>query len=152
MGIGTGLMYGGSDRPNLATMPTWATQVPKKAYRVTVWRRFTICAAHYLPRHPKCGTTHGHNYTIELAVEGPIVNGMVVDFGELKRIFEEAVKSRYDHAFLNDFPEFEMPTVENMVVEVAHLLYEPMKALFPAHLRCVRIYETNDCWCELWLP
>lgn len=113
-----------------------------------VWRRFTLSASHCLPGHPKCGQMHGHNYVIELGIEGPVIDGMVVDFGSLKDIFVAVIEKRYDHTNLNQFEELKMPTAENMAAAIAGLLREPMQALRPARLAMVRIYETENCWVE----
>ena len=37
---------------------------------------------HLLPGHPKCGVPHGHTYKLEVVAEGPVVNGMVIDFAD----------------------------------------------------------------------
>jgi 6-pyruvoyltetrahydropterin/6-carboxytetrahydropterin synthase len=65
-----------------------------------------ISAAHYIP-HPesgKCQNVHGHNYFINLTIAGDRLNdaGFLVDFKLLKDI----IHKRYDHAFLNELPEF----------------------------------------------
>lgn len=69
---------------------------------------------------------HGHNYTLEVTVRGPIDarTGMVIDLAELKRIVGEAVVSRFDHADLNADPLFagKVPTTENIAVAVWGLL------------------------------
>ena len=61
---------------------------------------------------------HGHNYTLDVTVRGPIDErtGMVIDLGELKRIVEETVVERFDHADLNADPLFRdrVPTTENI--------------------------------------
>jgi 6-pyruvoyltetrahydropterin/6-carboxytetrahydropterin synthase len=46
---------------------------------------------------------HGHNYTLDVTVRGPIdpQTGMVIDLAELKRIVGETVVERFDHADLN---------------------------------------------------
>lgn len=45
---------------------------------------------------------HGHNYVLELMVEGPMHPklGMVMDLGELDRIVQERVLGRLDHQFI----------------------------------------------------
>ena len=63
---------------------------------------------------------HGHNYTLEVTVQGEIDErtGMMVDLGYLDGIVEEHVVRRYDHKNLNlDIPEFRElnPTSENLV-------------------------------------
>ena len=43
-----------------------------------------IDCAHLLPGHPKCGRLHGHTYRVEVVVDGPASEGMVLDFADLK--------------------------------------------------------------------
>jgi 6-pyruvoyltetrahydropterin/6-carboxytetrahydropterin synthase len=80
--------------------------------RTRVTRSFAFEAAHELPWHPgKCGRLHGHNYGIEVTVEGPVDhNGVVLDFDELSAVVQRELVDRYDHRFLNDF--LENPTAE----------------------------------------
>ena len=69
---------------------------------------------------------HGHNYTLDVTVRGPIdeTTGMVMDLSELKRIVTDAVVERFDHADLNADPLFRdrVPTTENIAVAVWGLL------------------------------
>jgi 6-pyruvoyltetrahydropterin/6-carboxytetrahydropterin synthase len=69
---------------------------------------------------------HGHNYTLDVTVRGPIEprTGMVIDLGELKEIVNAAVVERFDHADLNADPLFRdrIPTTENIAVVVWELL------------------------------
>ena len=70
--------------------------------------------------------THGHNYSLEVTVRGPIDprTGMVMDLGELKRIVGELVVSRFDHADLNADPLFagKVTTTENIAIAIWGLL------------------------------
>ena len=69
---------------------------------------------------------HGHNYTLDVTVRGPIDErtGMVIDLSELKRIVQEAVVERFDHADLNADALFRdrIPTTENIAIIVWDLL------------------------------
>ena len=69
---------------------------------------------------------HGHNYTLDVTIEGPIDprTGMVIDLAELKRVVTEAVVARFDHADLNADAAFQgrVPTTENIAVTVWELL------------------------------
>ncbi|MCD6192504.1 MAG: 6-carboxytetrahydropterin synthase, partial [Candidatus Aminicenantes bacterium] len=71
-------------------------------YRIT--KRFTIAAAHKLPwglEHP-CSRLHGHNYWIEIELEGELnEQGCVMDYQAL-RDFKTLLR-KYDHEYLNDF-------------------------------------------------
>jgi len=85
---------------------------------------------------------HGHNYTLEVTVEGRIdeVTGMVIDLGELKRVVGETVVERFDHADLNADPLFRarVPTTENLAIAIWELLEPKLGA---DRLRRVRVWE-----------
>jgi 6-pyruvoyltetrahydropterin/6-carboxytetrahydropterin synthase len=64
---------------------------------------------------------HGHNYAIEVSVEGEIdpETGMVIDLKRLKEIVRRVIISRVDHTNLNsdvDFLRGVIPTAENLAV------------------------------------
>lgn len=66
---------------------------------------------------------HGHNYGLEVTVEGPIdpETGYVMDLKVLKQVLEERVVSDVDHRNLNvEVPWLEgvNPTTENLVVAI----------------------------------
>ena len=94
--------------------------------------RLTFSAAHRLHNpnrdaewnrqtYDKCDNPrgHGHNYTLEVSVRGPIdpETGMVIDLKRLKDIMRERVIDRVDHTNLNedvDFLKDVIPTAENL--------------------------------------
>jgi 6-pyruvoyltetrahydropterin/6-carboxytetrahydropterin synthase len=118
---------------------------------ITVTRRFTFSAAHRYGRpewsHAEnrarfgaLAAIHGHTYTLEVTVRGPVdpVTGMAVDLGELKQVVGETVLARFDHAFINDDPAFSpgvLPTTENLVRVVWDLLAAKLGAERLARLR-----------------
>ena len=69
----------------------------------TITRRLEIDMGHRVPDHgSKCRNLHGHRYVIEAKCEGPLAeageqNGMVVDFGFLKRVMVEQIEKPFDH-------------------------------------------------------
>ncbi len=73
-----------------------------------VTKEFSFEMAHALEGHDgACSRIHGHSYRLWVTVEGePCVGvgspkqGMVIDFGELKRMVGEEIISRFDHAFV----------------------------------------------------
>ncbi len=87
---------------------------------------------------------HGHNYELEIVVEGPIddATGYVVDVGLLKQIFSEILHPVLDHKNLNlDVPWFRdrMPSVENIAV----YCWEVLAPRIPAgRLTRIRLWET----------
>jgi 6-pyruvoyltetrahydropterin/6-carboxytetrahydropterin synthase len=62
--------------------------------------KLTIAAAHMLVKHDKCARIHGHNYLIEIEVEGELdENDMVIDFGLFKSNVITILK-KFDHRIL----------------------------------------------------
>jgi 6-pyruvoyltetrahydropterin/6-carboxytetrahydropterin synthase len=100
-------------------------------------RRFTFAAGHRYwvdtwsaaeneQRFGRLTAPHGHNYTVDVTVRGPIDErtGMVIDLGELKQIVTETVIERFDHADLNADTLFRgrVPTTENLALVIWELL------------------------------
>ena len=85
---------------------------------------------------------HGHNYTLDVTVRGPIDprTGMVIDLSELKEIVNATVIERFDHADLNADVLFRerIPTTENIAIAVWELL---VPKLGPDRLCRVRVWE-----------
>jgi 6-pyruvoyltetrahydropterin/6-carboxytetrahydropterin synthase len=89
---------------------------------------------------------HGHNYTLEVTVEGEVdaTSGFVVDLKKLKEIIERKVLSDFDHRHLNlEVPEFKhlLPTAENVAIVIWDRLFP---RLVGARLQRVRVYEMPD--------
>ena len=97
---------------------------------------------HRLPGHPKCGVPHGHTYRVEVQVEGPVVEGMVLDFDELKRSLREVV-APLDHTDLNGV--LEVPTCENLCVEILRRL---RPRVGDGRRLTVRLHEGDGKWAE----
>jgi 6-pyruvoyltetrahydropterin/6-carboxytetrahydropterin synthase len=96
---------------------------------------------------------HGHNYTLEVTVEGEPdpISGFVVDLKWLKDVIESEVLSVYDHRHVNhEVPEFAhtIPTTENMAIAIWKRLASPVAAVEGAKLARVRVYETADIFAE----
>lgn len=93
---------------------------------------------------------HGHNYEVELCVEGEISpdTGYVIDVGALTALFDEHVHSKLDHRNLNlDVPWFaeHLPSTEN----VAIFIWEQLTGRIPAgRLTTVRLWETPRNYVE----
>ena len=95
---------------------------------------------------------HGHNYVIEVTVEGETdpVTGMVFDLRELKQILNDQVIEPMDHRFLNkEVPPFDhvVPTAENLAAEIWNRL-EPRIERRGVRLKNVRLYETADLYVD----
>ena len=92
-----------------------------------------FAAAHQLQMvSEKCENLHGHNWKIEVCVQGNTLgnDGLLIDFraikGETKKIMDEL-----DHKFLNDlelesFPK-DKPSSENIAIYVAKSLQSYLK-------------------------
>jgi 6-pyruvoyltetrahydropterin/6-carboxytetrahydropterin synthase len=90
---------------------------------------------------------HGHNFTLEVAVEGDPdpITGMVFDLKRLKEILYERVVEPFDHKFLNlDVPPFDqiVPTLENMALEIWRRLLPDLTAA-GVRLHRVRLSDSD---------
>lgn len=138
---------------------------------VFLTRRYRFSAAHRLhneqlsPRenarlYGKCNNPygHGHNYTIEVTVRGPVdaATGMLMDLGLLDHIVEREILERFDHVHLNlDIANFNgrVPTTENLCIEIFNLLRDKLEpAGSEARLEKVRLEETNSNFFEYLGP
>jgi len=107
----------------------------------------TFAAAHRLREYRgKCENLHGHNYRVRVVIQADRLDGlgMVMDFGDVKRLLHEAV-SPFDHVCLNDLDCFkeQNPTAEN----IARILFEEMSRRLPPEARAhsVTCYESDRC-------
>ena len=111
-----------------------------------VCKIFRFDAAHYLPEYEgKCRQLHGHSWTLEVEVEGPVgEGGMVVDFAELKQLVDEKVIRHLDHRLVNDV--ISVQTAENILLWV----WEQLDGFGPPWcLARLRLYETPDSFAEV---
>jgi 6-pyruvoyltetrahydropterin/6-carboxytetrahydropterin synthase len=125
-------------------------------------RRYLLSASHRLQTdaltaeqnraaYGKCNNPygHGHNYTIEVLVGGPVdpATGFVTDLVRLDSIVQAQVLDRFDHSNLNLDPIFanRVPTTENLCRAVFEILEEPVA---PAELVQVRVEETENNFFE----
>jgi 6-pyruvoyltetrahydropterin/6-carboxytetrahydropterin synthase len=95
---------------------------------------------------------HGHNYTLEVTVEGEIdpVSGFVVDLKELKDVIHRQVVDVYDHRHLNlEVPEFKhlIPTTENLAIAIWKRLENQIEG---AKLHRIRVYEMPDLFSDYY--
>jgi len=75
---------------------------------IRLTKRFTFETGHALYGYDgKCRNVHGHGYKLYVTILGkPITDaahvkhGMVMDFGDLKKIVNEEIVDRYDHAMV----------------------------------------------------
>jgi 6-pyruvoyltetrahydropterin/6-carboxytetrahydropterin synthase len=138
--------------------------------KIRITKEFRFEGAHALKDYDgKCRHIHGHSYDLFVTVKGePEGNhgnpkaGMVLDFGELKRLVTEKIINKFDHALIlrKDSPltgeiahsysnviivDFQ-PTCENLAIHFASLL----KEILPegTELFCIKLYETPTSYVE----
>ena len=141
--------------------------------RIRITKQFTFETGHALYGYDgKCRNVHGHSYKLSVTVIGsPITDtshvklGMVIDFGDLKKIVKEEVEDVFDHAtvFNKNTPHIELakelqerghnvilvdyqPTSENMVIDFA----EKIKARLPKEISLfsLKLQETETSYAE----
>lgn len=94
-------------------------------YELKIITRFA--AAHQLKMVAKeCENLHGHNWKIEVCLAGEALNnaGVLMDFGQLKKILSEIIE-KLDHKFLNELEYFNdsfPPSSENIAYYIANEL------------------------------
>ena len=144
---------------------------------ITITKIFHYEMAHALHCYDgACANIHGHSYRLEVTVTGPVITdamnpkcGMVIDFGDLKQIVQNAVLNQFDHALvLNSamvvephgrvalqeqfgniiFVDYQ-PTNENLLLDFAQRIQSALPA--DVTLVCLRMYETNVSFAE-WTP
>lgn len=120
----------------------------------------------------KCKNIHGHSYKLYVTVIGEPISdsgnvkyGMVIDFGDLKKIVKEEIVDVFDHAavFNKNTPHYELamelksrghnvllvdyqPTSEMMIIDFA----EKIKRLLPKHIKLhsLKLQETETSFAE----
>jgi 6-pyruvoyltetrahydropterin/6-carboxytetrahydropterin synthase len=143
---------------------------------ISITRRLEFDAGHRLPNHQsQCRNIHGHRYALEITLtseviheEGAADDGMVMDFGDIKRIANEKLVDLWDHAFLVYRGDKVMvdflaaisghktvvldvvPTAENLVQVAFRILEHAYRDRFGHELKLsqVRLYETPNCWAD----
>jgi 6-pyruvoyltetrahydropterin/6-carboxytetrahydropterin synthase len=142
------------------------------AQKIRVTKKFTIDMAHALYGYDgPCKNIHGHTYTLSVTLSGiPISdaqnakNGMVIDFGDIKKLVRENIVSIFDHALViyQHAPysntgffdhEFEkviklpfQPTCENLLLHFLHILNEKCDHSTP--IIAMRLDETPTSYSE----
>ena len=95
--------------------------------KLRIKRKYKFESAHFLPNHQgKCKNLHGHQWVVEVVLEGfinPDSNssewGMVMDFKEIDSIVKPIIE-RFDHCLLNNL--LVNPTAENIVVNLGQII------------------------------
>ncbi len=133
---------------------------------LTVTKSIKFDAAHILTNHQGlCKNLHGHTYRVDVGVTQPPhdTSDMVIDFKDLKRLSEEVIVSRFDHAFMYDSTspgESEIAAVvEKNGMRTAALPFRSTAENLARHfftllskrlsgLRFIRVWETPDSCAE----
>jgi len=120
-------------------------------WRLTITQDFS--SSHQLRNYGgKCEHMHGHNFGVEVAVEGDRLDDKVeylVDFKELKKR-TKAVLEQLDHKHLNEVPPFTEinPSSENL----AMFIYRELKDAMPENvtLADVSVSEKDSSKATYW--
>lgn len=142
---------------------------------IRVTKEFSFEMAHALEGYDgACRRIHGHSYRLWVTVKGSPLGGsdspkqgMVVDFGELKRIVNDEIVRRFDHSLVmrrttDNGPAIELlsarygnviavdwqPTSENLVSHFVDILRRSLPR--GVDLCSVRLSETASSWAE-WI-
>ena len=99
-------------------------------YRVSVHDYFS--SAHQLKGYRgKCESVHGHNWKVELEVEGDTLDdiGMLVDFRTMKDVLKKVI-DELDHRMLNEIEPFNKinPSSELLAKHIFHKVRDALDA------------------------
>jgi len=140
---------------------------------IRITKQFSFETGHALYGYDgKCRNVHGHSYKLSVTVIGEPISdadhvkfGMVIDFGDLKKIVKSEIVDQFDHAtvFNKNTPHLELakelkdrghhvilveyqPTSENMVIDFA----EKIRKHLPKHinLHSLKLQETETSFAE----
>ena len=141
--------------------------------KIRLTKEFTFESAHALDGYDGlCREIHGHSYRLFVTIKGePICEegnpkmGMVMDFGDLKRIVNGEIVERLDHSFVLRDSEQNVelkallgakfnkvvlvdyqPTCENMLADFASRLQRALPV--GVELHSLRLHETATSYAE----
>ena len=134
---------------------------------------FSFEAGHALHGYDgKCKNLHGHSYHLEVTVIGTpisdtnnVKHGMVIDFGDLKKIVKEDIVDVFDHSmvFNKNTPHVEMandlkglghhvllvdyqPTTEMMIIDFAEKIKKRLPETIQLH--SLKLQETATSYAQ----
>ena len=118
--------------------------------KIRLTKEFSFEAAHLLEGYDgACREIHGHSYRLFVTVRGvPVCDGrnpklgMVMDFGQLKRIVGEEVVQRLERIVCVDY----QPTCENMLADFAARIAPRLPE--GVELYALRLHETATSYAE----
>ena len=117
-----------------------------QAMIIILSKDFEFESAQVLPQFPeghKCRNLHGHSFKITISVRGPVdeASGIFFDHAAISDAMRPLV-AQLDHAYLNDVPGLENPTIENM----ARWFWEKLKDQLSG-LHEITLHETPRARC-----
>ena len=140
---------------------------------IRITKQFSFETGHALYGYDgKCKNVHGHSYKLSVTVIGTPIDdstnvkfGMVIDFGDLKKIVKEEIVDQFDHAtvFNQNTPHVELanelknrghhvilvdyqPTSENMVTDFAARIKNRLP--HDVELHSLKLQETESSFAE----
>jgi 6-pyruvoyltetrahydropterin/6-carboxytetrahydropterin synthase len=140
---------------------------------IRITKQFSFETGHALYGYDgKCKNVHGHSYKLSVTVIGTPISdssnvkfGMVIDFGDLKKIVKEEIVDVFDHAtvFNQNTPHVELalelknrghhvilvdyqPTSENMVIDFAAKINSRLPDSIKLH--SLKLQETETSFAE----
>jgi len=141
--------------------------------KIRITKHFDFETAHALYGYDgKCKNIHGHSYQLYVTIIGTPVNdatspknGMVLDFGDLKKIVKAEIVTIFDHATVlnKNSPHKDLaerilphasrvllvdyqPTSENMIVDIAVKISAKLPKEVALH--SLKLYETQNSYAE----
>jgi len=104
-------------------------------------------SAHYLRNYKgSCENLHGHNWKVELLVEGSQLNNLdlLIDFKILKSILKETL-DELDHKLLNEIPYFKNvnPSSERLAEYIFKKIKDKLSQYSNIKVKEVTVYETD---------
>ena len=151
------------------TLDIWISSMAK----IRLTKEFSFESAHALDGYDGlCREIHGHSYRLFVTIKGEPISeegspklGMVMDFGDLKRIVNSEIVDRLDHSFVLRDSEQNVelketlsekfskvvlvdyqPTCENMLADFASRLQRALPA--NVELYSLRLHETATSYAE----
>ena len=140
---------------------------------IRITKQFNFETGHALYGYDgKCRNVHGHSYKLSVTVIGQPISdnshvkyGMVIDFGDLKKIVNEEIVDIFDHAtvFNKNTPHIELakelsdrghhvllvdyqPTSEMMVIDFAAKIKNRLPENIKLH--SIKLQETDSSFAE----
>ncbi len=139
--------------------------------KIRITREFSFEGAHALRGYDgKCSHIHGHSYRMAVTVIGEPVaeenspkKGMVIDFTDLKRIVNETITDRFDHALVMSRDSSLADQIEKVYGNVIIVDFQPTSEMLVSYfakiiserlpegvkLFCIKLWETRNS-CAAW--